>query len=295
MNGSDDELVQLLDEAVARLSTHRFTFTDDEAFVSIWERGYDISPQADPGSRFALAAETDGKHRRQWRLQTQALANDRLLDALTAGTWDGRNLEVELARLDAEDQVHYVFCPSDPRFLLQSDGRLERADREHNVALPAETQAALDALGPALLEQWHAEGAEPLTVRQLTERLGSLRWPDAHARNGWLLVRAWLLRWRQVSRVGQDYWVPADAIPKEPEHARLQVLPVTGTPLPIEAAEVENAVAALDAICWGLCSAGWPLVCCASKRGWSAEVTGRSCRDAGNRGWEDAAIDAACF
>ena len=50
-----------------------------------------------------------------------------------------------------------------------------------------------------------------------------------------------------MSRVGQDYWIPVDAIPKEPEHARLQVLSVTGTPLVIEAAEIESAVAAPDA------------------------------------------------
>ena len=77
MSDLDDEVAQLLDEAVARLSTARRTFTDEEALLPIWERGYDFSPQSDPQGRFVLAAEADGKHPRQWRLATQALANNR--------------------------------------------------------------------------------------------------------------------------------------------------------------------------------------------------------------------------
>ena len=41
MNEIDDELTQLLDEAVARLSTYRYTFTDEEALGPVWEHGYD--------------------------------------------------------------------------------------------------------------------------------------------------------------------------------------------------------------------------------------------------------------
>src|SRR6266851_1591414 len=230
MNEQDDEVAQLLDEAVARLATCRQTFTDEEALLPIWERDYDISPQSDPQGRFVLAYEADGKHPRQWRLSTQALANNRLLDALRSGAWNGRELDAELARLDAEDRSYYVFCPYDPRFTKLPDGTLEAAASEYNVALPRETKAVLDALGPKLLEQWHSEGAEPLTVRQVTERLSNLGWPEANARNGWLLVRTWLLGWPEVARVGQDYWVPSDSIPKEPERIRLQVLPVVGIP-----------------------------------------------------------------
>jgi hypothetical protein len=102
------------------------------------------------------------------------------------------------------------------------------------VALSPEARAALDAHGPALVEQWRSEGAEPLTVRQVTERLGNPGWTEATAHNGWLLVRAWLLGWSEVARVGQDYWIPSNSIPKGPEHTRLQVLPIVGVPSPGE-------------------------------------------------------------
>ena len=234
MNELDDELARLLDDAVRRLSTCRQTFTDEEALLPIWDRGFDISPQSDPQGRFVLAYEADGRHPRQWRLSTQALANNRLLDALRSGAWNGRDLDAELARLDAEDHTCYIFCPSDPRFTKHPDGTLEPSDSEYNVVLSPEIKAALDALSLALFEQWHGEGAGPLTARQVTERLDNLGWPEATARNGWLLVRAWLLGWSEVARVGQDYWVPSDSIPKEPERVRLQVLPISGIPSPGE-------------------------------------------------------------
>jgi hypothetical protein len=237
MNEIDDELEQLLDEAVARLSASRYTFTEEEALQPIWECGYDVSPQIDPRERFVLAYEADGKHPRQWRLSTQALANNRLLDALRSGTWDGRDLESELSRLDIEDQVHYVFCPSDSRFATLPDGNLEPTDLERNIALDPEARAKLDALGPRLLEQWKAEDAKPLTVRQITERLGALGWSEASARNGWLLVRAWLIGWSEVSRVGQDYWMPNDKIPEGPQRTRLQVLPVGSGSIPMETSD----------------------------------------------------------
>ncbi len=239
MNEIDDELTQLLDEAVARLSTYRYTFTGEEALGLVWERGYEISPQSDPRERFVLAYEADGKHPRQWRLSTQALANNRLLDAFRSGAWDGQGLEAELARLDTEDQVHYVFCQCDPRFITLPSGTLEPADLERNIVLHAETRAALDALGPRLLEQWRAEHAEPLTVRQVTERLGELGWLEASARNGWQLVRAWLLGWSEVTRVGQDYWIPSDQIPKESQRTRLQVLPASSASSLEEAPDAE--------------------------------------------------------
>ena len=237
MNERDDELEQLLDEVVARLSSSRFTFTEEEALQPVWEHGYDLSPQSDPRERFVLAYEADGKHPRQWRLSTQALANNRLLDALRSGAWDGRDLEAELRKLDTDDQVHYVFCQSDSRFITLPDGTLEPADLEHNIALNPETRAELDALGPRLLEQWRAEDAQPLTLRQLTEHLGALGWSEASARNGWLLVRAWLLGWSEVTRVGQDYWMPNDHIPEGPQRTRLQVLPVSSGSMPMETSD----------------------------------------------------------
>jgi hypothetical protein len=92
-----------------------------------------------------------------------------------------------------------------------------------------------------LLEQWHSVGAEPLTVRQVTERLSNLGWPEANARNGWLLVRTWLLGWPEVARVGQDYWVPANSVPKGPEHTRLQVLPVVSASTTAKSADAETS------------------------------------------------------
>ena len=241
MNEQDDELAQLLDEAVVRLATYRETFTDEEALFSLWERDYDISPQSDPQGRFVLVYEADSKHPRQWRLSTQALANNRLLDALRSGAWNGRDLDTELARLDAEDHSHYIFCPYDPRFTNHPDGTWEAADSEYNILLPRETKAVLDTLGPKLLEQWHNEGAGPLTVHQVTERLGNLGWPEAHARNGWQLVRTWLLGWPEVARVGQDYWIPTDSVPEGPEHTRLQVLPVVSVSPRAGSADAETS------------------------------------------------------
>jgi hypothetical protein len=148
-----------------------------------------------------------------------------------------------LARLDAKDQVHYVFCQCDPRFTTIPGGTLEPADLERNVVLNPETRGALEALGPRLLEQWRAE---PLTVRQVTERLGEPGWPEASARNGWLLVRAWLLGWSEVTRVGQDYWIPTDQIPKESQRTRLQVLPVSSILTSIEASDTENVPSSLS-------------------------------------------------
>ena len=127
-----------------------------------------------------------------------------------------------------------IYCPADPRFSTLADGTLEAADHEYNLTLSPETRAALDALGQKLLEHWHNEGDKPLTLLQLTELLGKLGWSAAGERTGWLLVRAWLLAWTEVARAGQDYWIAARSLPREPGHTRLQVLPVSGQPDPVE-------------------------------------------------------------
>jgi hypothetical protein len=193
----------LVDAAIDRLSSSRRTFTEDEALAQVWEAGYDVSPQDDP--RFALAAEADGKHPYHWRLSTQTLANNRLLDELRAGAWDGREIDQELARLDAQDGVQYVFCPVDARFTQRRDSSYALADEELDIALPAEVAATLDALGPALLARWRGAGATPWTTRALTETVAALGWPAATEGANWRLVRAWLQRWPAVARVGQDY------------------------------------------------------------------------------------------
>jgi hypothetical protein len=42
-----------------------------------------------------------------------------------------------------------------------------------------------------------------------------------------------------VTRVGQDYWMPNDQIPKESQRTRLQVLPVSSISSPVEAPDAE--------------------------------------------------------
>jgi hypothetical protein len=215
---------RLVDAAVERLSATRRTFTDQEALAEVWEAGYEIALQDDP--RFALAQETDGKHPRHWRLRTHALANNRLLDELRAGTWDGCDLDQELVRLDARDGVHYVFCPIDSRFLTRKDGSLALADQEPEVALPPKVQGNLDTHAQALLARWRDAGAPPWTTGQISQCLADLGWVSASERGSWLLVRAWLKSWSAVARVGQDYWLIADLLPQGPTRTRLQVLPI---------------------------------------------------------------------
>lgn len=222
--GVSEELQRLLDAAVARLSPVRRTFTEEDALASIWEAGYEVSPQTDP--RFALARDADGRQPRHWRLTTHTLANDRLLDALHTGAWNGHDLDAQLIQLDSDDEVHYVFCSLDNRFHIHSDGTLEPADHEPDVALPPNVKETLDALGPALLERWHGEGNIPWTVRRVSEVLDDLGWTGAGAAESWLLVRSWLIGWPDVVRAGQHYWVPANAVPAVPERVGTRVRPV---------------------------------------------------------------------
>jgi hypothetical protein len=92
--------------------------------------------------------------------------------------------------------------------------------------LPRGMKATLDALGPQLLASWHEAGAEPWTIRTITDVLQQLEWPDAQKPNAWLYVRAWLLNWPQVRRVGQDYWLPSEQVPSDVQRTRLQVPPL---------------------------------------------------------------------
>lgn len=219
-----DEVSLLIDEAIKRLRPWRRTFTEQEALASVWDAGHEIPIQSDP--RFVLAQEGDGKHPRHWRLDSHTLANNRLLNDLLSGKWDGRDLEGKLAALDAEDQRHHVYCPADRRLERNKQGMLEPAERERNLTLPHAMKAELDALEPLLLERWLVAGPEPWTVRSITEALKQLGWHDADRPNAWLYVRSWLLGGPQVMRVGQDYWMPADHLPEDTRRTRLQVMPV---------------------------------------------------------------------
>jgi hypothetical protein len=219
-----DEIAHLLDEVVRQWQSSRRTFTEKEAMQSVWEAGYEIPIHSD--KRFVLVHEGDGKRPGHWRLVGQTVANTLLLNELLSGTWDGHNLDEKLAALENEDQRHYVFYPLDARLTLTKQGIMEPAEHERTVKLPRKMKATLDALGPQLLAFWREAGAEPWTIRTITERLRQLAWPDAEKQNAWLSVRAWLLNWPQVRRVGQDYWIPADRLPAVVRHTRLQVLPL---------------------------------------------------------------------
>jgi hypothetical protein len=224
MHDVTDETSALLDEVVKRWSTARRTFTEKEALQPVWDAGHEIPIQAD--ARFVLVHEGDGKRPSHWRLAGQTVANTRLLNELLAGTWDGRDLDAKLAALDAEDGRHYVFYPLDARFIQNRQGILEPAEHERNVRLTRAMKASLDTLGPQLLAGWMDAGGEPWTVRMVTDRLRECGWPEADRPNAWLYVRAWLLSWTQVQRVGQDYWIPAEQIPPDARHTRLQVHPL---------------------------------------------------------------------
>lgn len=219
-----DEIALLLDEIVRRWSPARRTFTEKEALQPVWEAGYEIPIHSD--ARFVLVHEGDGKHPSHWRLTSHTVANTRLLNELLSGTWDGRDLDGKLATLDEEDQRHYVFYPLDARITLTKQGILEPAEHERNIKLPRATKATLDAFGPRLLAYWQEAGAEPWTVRTITDLLRQFAWSDADIPNAWLYVRAWLLSWPQVKRVGQDYWIPAEHVPSDVERTRLQVHPL---------------------------------------------------------------------
>ncbi len=234
MNDEADEVALLIEEAVMRLLPWRRTFTEKEALGLVWDAGYEIAIQSD--ARFVLAQE-DWKQPGHWRLINHTLANNRLLNDLLSGSWDGQDLDRKLVALDAEDQMHYVFCPIDPRLTLNKHGFLEATDHERNVSLSKAMKKALDELGEQLLTHWRETGAEPWTVRAITEELKQLGWRDGEKRNAWLSVRSWLLNWPQVLRVGQDYWLPAEQLPQEIKRTRLQVMPVRVLPLQTTEAE----------------------------------------------------------
>jgi hypothetical protein len=230
-NGAD-ELARLLDEVVARLASRRRTLTDEEALQPVWDGGYEITPQMDP--RFTLARDADGRNARQWRLATQILGNNRLLERLDSSDWNGYGLDAELARLDEADGTHYVFCPVDARFRVRADGRYELADREPSVAIPPQTRQALDALEPSLLKRWRAEGGDPWTAQHIVLVLSELGWSEAPLPAAWRVVGAWLKSLSSVTRVGQDFWLPTDFVPEAPRRSRLQVVPVFATKSPSE-------------------------------------------------------------
>jgi hypothetical protein len=222
----DAGLRDRLDAAVQRLVATRRTFIEEDVFAEIWEAGYEVSPQGD--ARFALVTQVSCRGPRHWHLSGQVVANNRLIETLEPGGWDGRNVDAELARMDQELGGHHIFCPADDRLLVHPDGRVDLADDERDLSLPPDVQATLDALAERLLERWRATGPVPWTVRQVTEALTDIGWEGARTRGGWVQVRGWLRAWAGGVRVGHDYWIPADATPSGPARTRLAVICVRG-------------------------------------------------------------------
>ena len=129
----DAALRQRLDAAVQRLAATRRTFTEEGVLAEIWEAGYNVSPQDD--SRFILGREADSRSPRHWHLAGQVVANNRLIESIEAGTWDGRDLDAELARLDREHGGHHVFCRPTIAWSSIRTGGLTRG-RRADLALP---------------------------------------------------------------------------------------------------------------------------------------------------------------
>jgi hypothetical protein len=95
------------------------------------------------------------------------VANNRLIEALEADTWDGRNMDAELARLDQESGVHHVFCSADDRLIAHPDGRIDLADEERDLVLPQDVRSALDALAERLLARFRVRAGR---TRQVDNR-----------------------------------------------------------------------------------------------------------------------------
>lgn len=108
------------------------------------------------------------------------------------------------------------------------------------MSLPAGIRQGLDALGDQLLQRWREEDARPWTVRKITGVLGELGWSEESAGSSWLLVRAWLCEFPGVTRVGTDYWVPADSVPETPRRRTLTVVPLRHTHRDMPQSEHEN-------------------------------------------------------
>ena len=267
----DPALRSQIDSVVARYADARRTFTEEEAFSAIWEAGYDASPQDDP--RFCLAREADGRNPRHWCLAGHTLATSQLVEALRSETWDGKDLDEQLALLDHQHGGHHVYCPVDHQLYFHPDGRLELADEEREDEIPEEVRSVLLGHADALLERWRQAGSAPWTTRQVTEQFAEAGWEAGKSRGAWLQVRVWLRTWASVSRVGQDFWVPADALPAGPSRTRMSVVRIRDASGPARL-EVEPGVSSREEAAEG----PWhdrPVSMSAPSIGWATGGTAR--------------------
>jgi len=208
-----------LDEAYERLRTTRRTFTEKEALHSARLEGYELKLSFD--ERFAMAEPRQDRIPPHWRLAEQTLANTRLLNELKTGTWDGQQLDEKLLELDQEDHLHYTFYPFDPRRFQNRQGAWE-ATGERQIALPLGLKETLDTF----TERLHARWSVPLTVGQVLALLEELGWEHENIASVHRCLRAWLLTTDQFCRVGVDYWIPTEQLPREVQRTRLQVPPI---------------------------------------------------------------------
>lgn len=97
------------DAVVRRFETHRFTFTEREAIRLLCEAGQDCHLGED--RRFAQTATN------RWKLAGHRVANTLLLNLLVQ-SWDGSQVERQLARLDAAESAFHILDLGDSRFLF---------------------------------------------------------------------------------------------------------------------------------------------------------------------------------
>lgn len=240
------QAIELLDAVVARLTQSRFTVTEEDVLPSIWAAGEDVRLREDP--RFFELEEAGHFH-----LAAHTLANERLIDRLWQGLWDGTDLNAELARLDdLHPNCFHVFCAKDPRLLLE-DGTYVLAARP-KVQLPEAWQTQLDALAAQLLAV-HCTLAVPATTLQLWDEVLRLNSAIDSAEQHVDWFAAWLHHRSEWIEMSRGLWLPMELVPKfEPpqmyrvwqihqEHAA-SVLPIS--PINQDSTPTENTEKGLD-------------------------------------------------
>lgn len=214
----------LYDQVAARLSDTRRTFTEREAMQPVLQQGLDYPIFYDYADRFIEVDPDGGLREPHWRLKEHMLVNDRLLNDLRSGAWDGRDLDQRLEELDKENHRHTIFYAHDKRLRQNHLGNWE-AVKEASVSIPPAVQQELTTLKPALFARWNAEVSHPWTCQQVLQTLTELGWQHAKNNRAFEYIRTWLLQQPEVARVGQDYWTLTHTLPQGVRRVRLAVLP----------------------------------------------------------------------
>ena len=208
-----------LDAVVQTFERARFTFDETAALGGAWQAGEDIRLREDP--RFWELDQLG-----QFHLSHHRLANDLLATRLWQGVWDGRELEGELATLDAANQGQFhVFCRHDPRF-ADKNGQLFLTARPR-VELPSNMQTALDAAAQPLLQQ-HRNLETPFTTLQLREHLDALGAALPDVEDVLDTIEGWLRQRTEWTEVARSLWLPTDLVPALDPPKPFRVLHVRG-------------------------------------------------------------------